>query len=138
MQREDSFEELVHGMRWVGQAEVAQGVGQKKVAVVVRTGGGGNGKVRQQRQSQDDGQREEQEHAPGGPLSETAAGRFEHSARQNQRDEQRYHGEFDEIARAEADGVVQRQKGAEEVEEKHGSVSILTLRKNAGSVAMIK
>jgi hypothetical protein len=75
----------MHGMRRVGEAEVAQRVRQQEVGIVVRAAGHGHGKMRQQRQAQRDGQREQQEHAPTGPLGEPAGGRFERPARQHQR-----------------------------------------------------
>ncbi len=125
LQHEECFEELVQRMRWIGQTEMPERVGHQQMAEFVVDVGCGNGMVRKQGQPQCDRQCRQQQHAPAGFRRESAQRRARSRARDRARsqNQQRADDELDEVARAEADRIAQRQERAHQIGKMHeGSI----------------
>ncbi len=75
--------------------------------------------MRQECQPERDGQYEENQHAPAGFLGQALAIRERRGENQHKRND-----EFDEISRAEADGVQARDERSEQVEDIHWLVNL--------------
>ncbi len=106
----------MHGMHRIGQPEMAQRVGGQEMAEFVVDVRRGRRMVGQERQPQDDGQRGEQRHRPGSSFGEAPGARFEslppHQSGQQQGGQQ----QLQVISRAEPQWIIERVKGAEEIE----------------------
>ena len=102
LQDEEGFEELVQGMRRIGQAQVAERIGHQQVAEFVIDIGGGDGMVGQERQPQHHRQSRQDGHRPGGPFRQLVEERGDLAAPEQRGHQERAQQKFQPIARAEA------------------------------------
>ena len=114
LEHKESLEEPAHGMHRVRQAEVPQRIGDEQVAEFVIDVGRGHRMVGQEREPQHHRERGQQEHAPTRALRQAGdVGLDPGTEHQDRAGHHQGQQQFDEIGRAETDGVVQGLEGAE-------------------------
>ena len=97
------------GCAGVGEAEVAQGIGDEQVAEFVIDIGDGRGVAGEKQQPQDEGQRGQKRHGPNGAGGKTPGERFEKRAPGEAGGKKEEGGdEFQGIGTGEAEGMIER------------------------------
>jgi len=125
LQNEDGFEEAMQRVDGVRKAQMAERVGEEQVTEVVRAGWRRGREARQQREPQQNRQQRQDGHRPAGARRQLLHCRRQPPGGERQHDQQGRQGEFDEIARAEPERVVERQKRAEHVEQEHRESTVI-------------
>src|SRR5690349_1021994 len=104
-------------MRRIGQAEMTQRVGHQQMTELVIHVRRGDGVMGKEQEPQKDGEEEQEQHAEAGFSGQLAPVGLDPAAGgQGKKYQESGQRQLDEIARAEAERILERLEGAEEIE----------------------
>ena len=137
---EKGLKELVQRVRWIGQAEMQEGIGYQKMAKFVINTGDGHRKARQEQEPEQYDESREKPNAWHGAWREAfGLGTQQRNPEENAGEQQNGEGEEKPVVHAEAEGIFERRKetektGKHETEDPYSLVAPLHIFA-AGSIA---